>query len=141
MGQVMRYCLNKMGKNEFWNNKDYQEYRKKHGMHFSEELSVWASAHMINSDGTEHGWSVEDVKNAYKSLGYELKGNYTFGDVTYIANQIYADFGKCLKADTDAVKMAYALTVDPDGYDGMIFNRYTSDIMEQGVCVPWEKFI
>lgn len=40
---------------------------------------------------------------------------------------------------SDAVKMAYAITGDPDGYDGMIFNRYTADIMEKGVCVPWES--
>lgn len=34
--------------------------------------------------------------------------------------------------------MAYALMNDPDGYEGMIFNRWTADIMEKGVCVPWD---
>lgn len=135
----MRYCLNKMGNNEFWNNEGYKAYKAKNGMHFSDNLAMWASAHMKNADGTEHGWSVDDVKAAYKAFGFELKGGYTFGDVTYMANSLYADYSQCLKSDTDAVKMAYALTNDPDGYDGMIFNRYTADIMEKGVCVPWDK--
>lgn len=30
---------------------------------------------------------------------------------------------------------------DPDGYEGMIFNRYTSDIMSKNVDVPWSKLI
>lgn len=128
-----------MGKNEFWNNEGYKAYKAKHGMHFSDRMAMWASSNMKNADGKDHTWSVYDVKAAFSSLGYTLKNGYTWGDVTYMANMLYADYAKCLKADTDAVKMAYAITEDPDGYDGMIFNRYTADIMEKGTCVPWEN--
>lgn len=37
--------------------------------------------------------------------------------------------------------MAHALLTDPDGYDGMLFNRYTADIMEKGICIPWIDLI
>lgn len=137
MGQAMRYCLNKKGKNEFWANEGYNAYKAKHGMHFSDKLAMWASMRMKNATGNEHRWSVDDVKGAFSSLGFSLKGKCTWGDATYAANMIYADYGAHLKADTDAVKMAYALMTDPDGYEGMIFNRYTADIMEKGECVPW----
>lgn len=127
--------------NEFWENKDYQAYKEKHGMHFSDRMAMWTSAHMTNADGKDHGWSVDDVKAAFASFGYTLKNGYTWGDVTYMANMLYADYAKCLKADTDAVKMAYAITEDPDGYDGMIFNRYTADIMSKNEHVPWAKLM
>lgn len=139
MKQAMRHCLNKMGKNEFWTNEGYQAYKSKNGMHFSEALATHASSMMSNADGKEHTWSVEDVKSAFAALGYTLRGGYTWGDVTYMANMLYADYGQCLKTDVEAVKMAYAITGDPDGYDGMIFNRYTADIMEKGVCIPWDE--
>lgn len=139
MGQAMRYCLNKMGKNEFWNNEGYKSYKEKYGMHFSDNLAMWASARMKNADGTQHGWSIDDVKGAFKALGYEKPEKCTWGDATYLSNMYYADFMPVLKADTDAVKMAYQAMKDPDGYEGMTFNRYTSDIMENGTCVPWDK--
>lgn len=50
---------------------------------------------------------------------------------------IDADYIQCLKSETDALKMANAIMNDPDGYDGMIFNRYTADIMTKNVEVPW----
>lgn len=139
MKQAMRHCLNKKGQNEFWTNKSYAAYKEKNGLHFSDALAMYASRAMKNADGKDHLWTVEEVKSAFAAFGYPLRGGYTWGDVTYMANQLYADYAQCLKADTDAVKMAYAITGDPDGYDGMIFNRYTADIMEKGVCVPWEK--
>lgn len=138
MGQAMRYCLNKMGKNEFWNNAGYREYKEKNGMHFSDKLAVWASRQMKNADGKDHMWTIDDVKGAFEAFGYVLKGKCTWGDATYAANMLYSDYGLQLKSDTDAVKMAYALMNDPDGYEGMIFNRWTADIMEKGVCVPWD---
>lgn len=55
-------------------------------MHFSDELAMHASHEMKNADGKDHAWSVADVKGAYASLGYTLRGGYTWGDVTYMAN-------------------------------------------------------
>lgn len=123
--------------NEFWKNKEYVEYKKKNGMNFTDKLADWAASHMVNADGKVHSWKVEDVKAAFPSLGFTLKNGYTWGDVAYMANMIYADYIQCLKSETDALKMANAIMNDPDGYDGMIFNRYTADIMSKNVQVPW----
>ena len=127
------------GKNEFWNNEDYHEYHEKHGLHFSEKLAMWASDKMVNADGTKHSWSVEDVKGAFKSLGYEKPEKCTWGDATYLANMYYSDFMPMLKTETDAVKMAYMIMKDPDGYDGMAFNRWTADIMTKNENVDWKS--
>lgn len=141
MKQALRNCLNKKGKNEFWENEGYQAYKEKYGMHFSDKLATWASKMMKNADGSSHNWSIDDVKGALSSLGYALKGKCTIGDAMYAANMYYADFGNVLKDEVDAVRMAYAIMNDPDGYDGQIFNRWTADIMEKGVCVDWANFM
>lgn len=38
---------------------------------------------------------------------------------------------------TDAHKVAN----DPDGYDGMIFCRWTADAIEKAIKLDWEKFV
>lgn len=126
--------------NEFWGNKDYVEYKKKNGMHFSDKLAEWASKRMKNANGMEHTWSVADVQGAYKALGLKLPEGATWGDATYAANMMYADLGPELKADTDAVKYGHRLISDPDAYEGQLFNRYTADVMEANIPVPWEMF-
>ena len=130
------------GKNEFWNNKGYHEYSEKHGLHFSDKLAEWASRKMKNSNGVDHSWSIDDVKNAFTTMGYKLPSDYTWGDATYLANFLYSDLAACLKTETDAVKMAYTImSSDADGYVGMIFNRWTSDIMTKNENVEWENFM
>lgn len=141
MKQAVRNCLNQKGKNEFWNNDYYQTYKMHHGMHFSNRLAEYSSSKMINANNTHHMWTCKDVEEAFSALGFKLPEKYTWGDATYAANMIYSDYAQLLKVDTDAVKMAYALLTDPDGYEGMIFNRYTADIMEKGECIPWKDLI
>lgn len=138
MKQALKNCLNKQGKNEFWENKGYDMYKAKHGMHFSDALAKMASDNMKNVNGTNHTWSVDDVKGAFSALNLTKPAKCTWGDATYLANMYYSDFAPVLKADTDAVRMAYMTMTDVDGYEGMAFSRYTADIMEKGVCVPWE---
>lgn len=125
--------------NEFWEDRDYVEYKKKHGMHFSDKLAEWFSKNMKNANGVNHTWSVEDVKGAFASLGYTLPNGCTWGDATYLANMYYSDFMPMLKTETDAVKMAYMIMKDPDGYDGMAFNRWTADIMTKNENVDWKS--
>lgn len=128
-----------MGKNEFWSNDGYKTYKEKHGMHFSDALAKMASSKMKNINGTNHTWSVDDVRGAFTALGLNKPAKCTWGDATYLANMYYSDFAPILKADTDAVRMAHMIMTDPDGYEGMAFNRYTADIMEKGVCVDWNE--
>lgn len=121
----------------------YSEYVAKHGNHFTDALSKWASEQMTNAHGDPaHHWSVEDVKSAFERLSYRKTDDYTWGDATYSANMHYADyFGATLKTEADCVKQAYADIADPDGYPGKIFNRWCSDIVGKKVNVPWDNFI
>lgn len=113
-------------------------YIEKHGPHFTECLAEYASKQMENANGKEHTWKPSEVKMALSEDGLKIPGHATLGDVTYVANMAYADFS--LKDDL-CMKLAYDTANDPDGYDGMIFNRWLSDILGKGVNINWREFI
>ena len=120
----------------------FRDYIKKHGYHFTDELAEHVSKMMVNRNGKEHTWAVEQVLKAMSSMGYSAPKNVTDGDITYLANMYYADlYDKILKDESSCLKTAYIIATDPDGYDGMIFSRWTSDAIGKNVKIDWEKFI
>lgn len=127
--------------NEFWENEDYHAYVEKHGMHFNDKLAKWASSKMENANGVVHSWSVTEVKSAFKAMGHSIPEKATFGDATYAANMYYADIVGTDFKETDALKIASLILTDPDGYEGMLFNRFTADIMQQNIDVPWKELM
>lgn len=66
----------------------------------------------------------------------------TTGDVTYAANMAYADFyPDPLKDEAACLRYAHKVANDPDGYDGMIFCRWTADAIGKAIKLDWEKFV
>ena len=124
--------------NKFWDNPEYKEYVKHHGLHFTDSLATWASRKLKNADGSTHMWNRQEISNVLKSMGITLNGNLTIGDVMYLANMYYSDFSQDI-SDADIFKMVKRMISDPDGYEGMIFVRYTADIMSKNTEVPWKE--
>lgn len=121
---------------------EYGQYLEVHGKHFTDELAEMASKRMKNRNGLYHSWSVNDIKNAFERIGLEKPEEYTWGDATYAANMAYADFyGSSLKTEQDCLKYSHDLMSDVDGYDGMILNRYISDLMGKKIKMDWSKYI
>lgn len=123
--------------------KGFTEYTEKHGYHFTEELAEHASKMMKNANGQTHTWTAAQVKKALESLGYMPSSkDATLGDIAYAANMLYADFyPEVIKDEASCLKGANALASDPDGYEGMIFTRWASDVMAKAVSIDWEKFV
>ena len=124
--------------NKFWDNPEYKDYVKHHGLHFTDSLAAWASRKLKNADGSTHMWSRQEISNVLKSMGITLPDNVTTGDVMYLANMYYSDFSQDI-SDADIFKMVKRMISDPDGYEGMIFVRYTADIMSKNTEVPWKE--
>lgn len=80
-----------------------------------------------------------------ESLGLSIPGKVTTGDVTYaayLANMYYADlYPDPLKDEAACLRAAYKVANDPDGYDGMIFCRWTVDAIGKAIKLDWEKFV
>lgn len=82
------------------------------------------------------------VKKSMESLGLSIPGKVTTGDVTYAANMAYADFyPDPLKDEAACLRYAHKVANDPDGYDGMIFCRWTADAIGKAIKLDWEKFV
>ena len=125
---------------------DFDEYVKKHGYHFTEELAEYVSKMMENANSQEHSWTSTQVKKAMESLDLmpisQTKTEATLGDITYLANMYYADlYPDPLKDEVSCLKAAYRVAIDPDGYKGMIFCRWTADAIGLAINIDWKKFI
>lgn len=71
-----------------------------------------------------------------ESLGLSIPGKVTTGDVTYAANMAYADlYPDPLKDEASCLRAAYKVANDPDGYEGMIFCRWTADAIGKAIKV------
>lgn len=128
--------------NAFMSAKGYSEYVKKHGYHFTDTLAEYVSKMMENANGQQHTWTTSQVKKSMESLGLTIPGNVTHGDVTYLANMYYADlYPDPLKDEASCLRAAYKVANDPDGYEGMIFCRWTADAISKAISINWENFV
>lgn len=122
--------------------KGYIDYVKKHGYHFTDELAEHVSKMMVNANDQTHTWTAAQVNKALSSLALILPSKVTLGDTTYLANMYYADiYPDPLKDEISCIKAAHKIANDPDGYEGMIFCRWTADVIGKAIKIDWEQFI
>lgn len=134
---------NEKAANLVMNAKGFSDYIAKHGYHFTDALAQVASDMMINSNGTPHKWTPEQVQTVLKDHGYTDYKDCTLGDLTYLANMAYADFyPTIIRDEVSCVRYAMNVAKDPDGYDGIVFSRWIADLIGKHVeNIEWEKFI
>ena len=83
-----------------------------------------------------------DCIKSMESLGLTIPSHVTHGDAAYLANMYYADlYPDPLKDEASCLRAAYKVANDPDGYDGMIFCRWTADAIGKAIKLDWEKFV
>lgn len=126
----------------FTSAKGYLEYVKNHGFHFTDALAEHASKMTENMSNQQHTWTVSQAKKSMENLGLSIPSHVTYGDATYAANMYYADFyPDPLKDEASCLRAAYRIANDPDGYEGMIFRRWTADAIGKSLSINWEDFI
>lgn len=97
---------------------------------------------MINDNGAQHTWDVDDVQSTMDRLGYTKPAGSTIADITYTANMCYADFyGTVINNEEDCVRYAINVANDKDGYEGIQFYRWLTDVEHKQSKIDWEKFI
>ena len=87
-------------------------------------------------------FSLIRVKKSMESLGLTIPSHVTRGDAAYLANMYYADlYPDPLKDEASCLRAAYKVANDPDGYERMIFCRWTADAIGKAIKLDWEKFV
>lgn len=120
----------------------YVAYVAKHGYHFTEALAELVSKTMVNRNGDNHCWSAREVETAVTALDWRIPENVTLGDLTYAANMYYSDlYPEVLTSESACIIAAYDTATDVDGYDGLIFCRWTADAIGKALDIDWEEVI
>ena len=118
-------------------------YINKYGWHFTDQLADYASTLMENDDESNHHWTTKALVKYCMTKGISFpEETATWGDFAYTANMAYADFYPSIcKSEDDCIMYAKKVVKDKDGYPGMVFHRWVSDIIGKQLVINWEKFI
>lgn len=71
------------------------------------------------------------IKSAIQGNGFAI---------SQLSQMLNIDFNTLQKCCCD-IQAAYKIANDPDGYDGMIFCRWTADAIGKAIKLDWEKFV
>lgn len=120
-------------------------YMRHYGPHFNRKLFEFAVSLMTKESNGEEvpvtPYNKEQVKNILASHGVQLKNDQLY-DSTYVANMCKADFlGSSITDERHLAMYVKDVIDDPDGYDGIVFNRWYADMCYTGVAIDWEEMI
>lgn len=120
----------------------YPEYMSNYGEHFSKKMCEWAVSMMRDSSGKKiEILGKEELDAMLKEAGIEIANNKAY-DAVYVANMCRADFlGKSVPDKAHLLQYVKDLLDDPDGYEGMVFNRFIMDCIGMGIPVIWEDLL
>lgn len=120
----------------------YRAYLRTHGRHFSQDLCQFAVAMMTDDDGKQiNPLSKQDVDNLLSQFKVDVRNAQEY-DTVFVANMGLADYlGESIPDMEHLAKYIHNVIDDPDGYDGIAFGRWFSDMCNKKIEVPWEEFI
>ena len=124
----------------------YKAYRKRHGKHFSEELCQFAVSMMTRQDEQGNDLPIspmdkEEVERILNDYNIRLRNNKEY-DHVFAANMCKADYlGDSVPDLEHLARYVRNAIDDSDGYDGIVFERWVSDMVNKKVEVPWENFL
>ena len=120
-------------------------YMRYYGPHFSKKLYKFAISRMYKREGNEEvklqPYTRNDVDRILKENGIELVNNQLY-DAAYVANMCKADFlNSSIPDEQHLAKYIKDVIDDPDGYDGIVFNRWYADMSYTGIAIDWEDML
>lgn len=127
--------------NDIMEAEDFRQYVSQNGYHFTDKLADYVTKHhLINADGTTHNWTSEQVKEALANETNPL--HHTWGDAAYLANWIYSDLVPTpYRTESEVIEATKRQLKDKDGYEGMIFMRWLSDLIGRKQNIEWSEFL
>lgn len=118
-------------------------YLRYNGPHFNKKLCDFAVSHMTKEGNVKIApFTKEDIDSKIRQTGTVIKNNQLY-DQVFVANMCKADYlGKSVPDDPVHLAMYIKDVIDdPDGYDGLPFNRWYADMCRKGIVVNWEEMI
>ena len=126
---------------------EMQLYLSRNGKHFNKRLCEFAVGRMRGRgpDNVPNGFEPmtrEQTEAILESAGLDISNYKAPYDAVYLANMAASDFiGSSLPDMMHVAKYIDDVLTDPDGYDGMVFNRWLADVAGTGIWVDWEMMV
>lgn len=120
----------------------FREYKRRHGLHFTGSLCEFAVKRMKGKDGKPiNAMTPKEVEAMLKEFDVQLENRNGY-DHVFVANMGLADYlGESVPDMEHLAKYVKNVIDDPDGYEGIAFNRWLADVVAMRVEVPWEEFL
>lgn len=121
-------------------------YLRYNGPHFSHRLAEFACKRMMRKGATGNMVEIpmlsqERVEAILKEHNVSTENMQLF-DHLYVANMAKADFyGSSIEDDKHLALYVKDVLDDPDGYEGMVFNRFLADCARMGIVIDWESVL
>lgn len=118
-------------------------YLRYNGPHFNKKLLDFAVSKMTKQNGVPIvPFKKEEVEQKLKTAGIQLK-NVQLYDHVFVADMCRADYlGSSIPNDDVHIALYIKDVIDdPDGYDGLPFNRWYADMCRKGIVINWEEMI
>lgn len=121
---------------------DLAIYLSHNGPHFNRAACDFAVSQMYK-DNEDYitPMTKEEVNYLLKNYKVNIKNNKLY-DSVYVANMCKADyFGSSVINDEGLAKFIKDTLDDPDGMEGVTFNRWIADMKWLGIPIPWDEFL
>lgn len=121
---------------------DMLNYLRYNGPHFNRKLCDFAVSHMYKENEEKiQPYTRIQVNELLVSNNIKIKNN-VLQDVLFVANMCKADYlGSSVTNDTQVAKFIKDYLDDPDGYEGIAFNRWYADMCRKGIIIDWESML
>lgn len=121
---------------------DLTIYLSHNGPHFNKAAFEFAVEQMyIDEDEEFKAFNKQQVEGFLESYKVKVKNNKLY-DAAYVANMCKADYLNSSVPDEEHLAKYIKDTLDdPDGADGLVFNRWIADMKWLGIPIPWDEFI
>ena len=119
---------------------EYREYKRRNGRHFTKELCEFAVSLMKKDDEQPiKPLTKAEVDRMLADAGITVKYAKDY-DTVFVANMGMADYlGESVPDMDHLAKYVKNVIDDPDGYEGIAFNRWVADMCAKRIEVPWEE--
>lgn len=117
-------------------------YLSHNGPHFNKKCCEFAVSQMYKDEGEDFKpYQKHEVEDILKAYGIKVK-YAQLDDITYVANMCKADYLNSSVPTEQHLAMYVKETLDdPDGCEGLVFNRWINDMRWLGIAIPWDEFV
>lgn len=125
---------------------DLAIYMSHNGPHFNRYACDFATSNMYkeSSSGEQEPitpYTKQQVNDILTKYGVKIKNNHLY-DIVFVATMCKADYlGSSVPTEEYLVKYIKDTLDDPDGVEGLTFNRWISDMKWLGIPIPWDEFL